>query len=57
MQEGDARTGDMQDKDRKERNRKRGTDGDAPEIGVVRVFSNPGPAASPAVPDGPVRHP
>ena len=35
----------MQDKDRKERNRKRGNDGDAPEIGVVRVFSNPGPDA------------
>lgn len=45
MQEGDARPGDMQDKDRKERNRKRGNDSDAPEIGVVRVFSNPGPDA------------
>ncbi len=35
----------MQDKDRKEQNRKRRTAGDAPEIGVVRVFANPGPDA------------
>ena len=35
----------MQDKDRKEQNRKRRTAGDTPEVGVVRVFSNPGPDA------------
>ncbi len=35
----------MKDKDRKEQKRKRKPAGDAPEIGVVRVFSNPGPDA------------
>ena len=32
-------------KDKKEQNRKRRAAGAAPEIGVVRVFSNPGPDA------------
>ena len=35
----------MKDKDKKGQNRKRRDAGDAPEIGVVRVFSNPGPDA------------
>ena len=35
----------MQNKDRKERKRRGKPAGDAPEIGVVRVFSNPGPDA------------
>ncbi len=35
----------MQDKDRKEQKRRGKPAGDAPEIGVVRVFSNPGPDA------------
>lgn len=35
----------MKDKDEKEQKRNRRPAGDAPEIGVVRVFSNPGPDA------------
>ena len=35
----------MKDKDRKERKRRGKPAGDAPDIGVVRVFSNPGPDA------------
>ena len=35
----------MKDKDKKGQNRKRRGAGEAPEIGVVRVFSNPGPDA------------
>ena len=35
----------MKDKDRKEQKRRGKPAGDAPEIGVVRVFSNPGPDA------------
>ena len=35
----------MKDKDKKGQNRKRRDPGDAPEIGVVRVFSNSGPDA------------
>ena len=35
----------MKDKDRKEPKRRGKPAGDAPEIGVVRVFSNPGPDA------------
>ena len=35
----------MQDKDRKEQKRRGKPAGDAGEIGVVRVFSNPGPDA------------
>ena len=44
-QEGDARLSDMKDNDKKGQNRKRRAAGEAPEIGVVRVFSNPGPDA------------
>ena len=35
----------MKDKDRKEQKRRGKPAGDAPEIGVVRVFANPGPDA------------
>ena len=35
----------MKDNDKKGQNGKRRDAGDAPEIGVVRVFSNPGPDA------------
>ena len=35
----------MKEKDKKEQNRKRKPGGDTPDIGVVRVFSNPGPDA------------
>ena len=35
----------MKDNDKKGQNRKGRDAGDAPEIGVVRVFSNPGPDA------------
>lgn len=35
----------MKDKDRKEQKRRGKPAGDAPEIGLVRVFSNPGPDA------------
>ena len=35
----------MKDKDKKGQNRKRRDAGNASEIGVVRVFSNPGPDA------------
>ena len=35
----------MKDKDKKGQNKKPRPAGDAPEIGVVRVFSNPGPDA------------
>ena len=35
----------MQDKNRKERKRREKPAKDAPEIGVVRVFANPGPDA------------
>ena len=35
----------MKDKCKKEQNQKRRPAGDAPEIGAVRVFSNPGPDA------------
>ena len=42
-QEGDARLSDM--KDKKGQNRKRRAAREAPGIGVVRVFSNPGPDA------------
>ena len=35
----------MKDKDRKEQKRRGKSTGEAPEIGVVRVFSNPGPDA------------
>ena len=35
----------MKDKDKKGQNKKRRDPGDATEIGVVRVFSNPGPDA------------
>ena len=35
----------MKDKDRKEQKRRGKPGGDAPEIGVVRVFANPGPDA------------
>ena len=35
----------MKDNDKRGQNRKGRDAGDAPEIGVVRVFSNPGPDA------------
>ena len=35
----------MKDEDKKLQNRKRKATGDAPEIGVVRIFSDPGPDA------------